>query len=97
MAWSRADSACLRELRRADVRAKRARPRETGMGLEFWSRLSRRGVINWLTDGAGGRGDTRIRVLTAIITILSVDLACYGGFDGTIPARAMRGRRWKTG
>ena len=56
MAWSRADSACLRELRRADVRAKRARPRETGMGLEFWSRLSRRGVINWLTDGAGGRG-----------------------------------------
>jgi len=47
------------------------------MGLEFWSRLSRRGVINWLTDGAGGRGDTRIRVLTAIITIMSVDLACY--------------------
>lgn len=37
-----------------------------------------------------GRDDANIRVLTDAITILTVDLDCYGGFCGTIP-RASRG------
>ena len=43
--------------------------------------------------GAKGRGDMRIRVPTAVITILAVGLDGQDGGDGTVPRTSPRERR----